>query len=326
MKTLAICIPTYKRPELLRRCILSAIESAKGRNIKLFIADDSADDFNSFVRNELLQNCSNLTWHVNSENLGIDKNIQNVIDISDCDYAWLCGEDDYFLPGAIAHVHDFLQTADAPFVFANYAYVGEDPNKIIATALPETIDKMVSNHDFIRHHLWASGFIGACVVNRKCWSLTDPLPYSGTYFTHVGRIAEMLAGEVNVLIVSKCCVANRVEGEDNFTWRKDSYGVFFGFLKMSEIVGMRVPNSSQIIKYAAKSFEDRYKWLSLRLAIRLRSQGAFDYLQYRKYLRNVTPNPFKRGLLVVVSVSPPVLFKPIVSCYRFFRNIKWREM
>ena len=38
----------------------------------------------------------------NETNLGINENIRRVVETADTDYAWLVGEDDYFLPGALA--------------------------------------------------------------------------------------------------------------------------------------------------------------------------------------------------------------------------------
>ena len=52
-----------------------------------------------------------------------------------CDYAWLIGEDDVFLPGAVARMHDLVQTLDTPFVFANYCYSGDASDRVLGTAV-----------------------------------------------------------------------------------------------------------------------------------------------------------------------------------------------
>ena len=320
MITLGICIPTYKRPAFLRRCVLSAINSAEGRPIRIFIADDSVTDANDTVLSELTKAYPSVQVHRNLRNLGIDANIQQVVELCDCDYAWLVGEDDYFLTGAVKRMHDLLQDVDAPFVFANYAYVGDDAGKIIGQALSEPDGELPTQH-FISSHLWAAGFIGACVVDRHRWSSTQAVPYEGSYYTHVGRICELLAqSNASVYVVAGCSVANRVEGTDTFTWKRDSYGVFFGFKAMCEAVARQHPALAEVMLQAAAGMERKYGWLTLRLAIRLRSESGYDISQYRRYLRYNIESVVKRLAFLIISVTPPILFRPLVRLYRSLRS------
>lgn len=320
MKTLGICIPTYRRPELLERCVLSAIASAGPCPIKVFVADDSISNVNAALLGALTSTHSFVHWHRNERNLGIDANIQHVVDLCDCDYAWLIGEDDVFLPDAVARMHKLIQTLDAPFVFANYRYVGDTPNQVLGMALDARIPDAVRRDDFIAEHLWAVGFIGACVVRKQAWAATDAGPYLGTYYAHVGRIAEMLARTDSVVVVGEPSVANRVEGRDTFTWKKDSYGVFFGFVEMCRRVGKRVPSVAPSMERASHGFERKFRWLSLRLAARLRSEHAFDHAQFVKYLRQSHVSAFKRLMFLGISIAPPRIFQPLVWLYRAARR------
>lgn len=320
MTTLGICIPTYKRPDFLRRCVLSALDAAGDRPVRVFIADDSMDETNTALYAELRTRSEAITVHRNPINLGIDDNIQQAVDLCDCDYAWIVGEDDYFLPGSVQRVHDLLQNTSNAFIFANYAYVGDDGSRLLGRALDEPDVELVGA-DFVARYLWAAGFIGACIVDRRRWGGTDAAPYKGTYYTHVGRICELLArwGE-SVRIVSEPCVANRVEGTDTFTWKRDSYGVFFGFRAMCESVAFQCPALAEPARHAAKVMEDRYGWLTLRLAMRLRSEMGYDVMQFRRYLGPSTPNMMKRLAFYLISVAPPWMFYPMVSVYRWMRR------
>ena len=320
MTTLGICIPTYRRPEFLRRCILSAIASAQGQPIRIFVADDAVDGTNDAVLAALRAAHPFIEAHRNPANLGIDGNIQHAVDLCDCDHAWLVGEDDTFLPGAVARMHAKLQASSEPFLFANYAYVGEDPAQAIGTALDVHGDEAMAADGFIAQHLWAAGFIGACVVRCSAWARTDPAPYKGSYYTHVGRIAEIVADSGRVAIVRECSVANRVEGTDTFTWKRDSYGVFFGFLAMCRAAAARRPAFADALARAGEAMERRYRWLSLRLAMRLRSERGYDLAQYRRYLRHAGLGTTKRFAMLAISVSPPIMFKPLVAAYRRLRR------
>jgi glycosyltransferase involved in cell wall biosynthesis len=317
VKTLSICVPTYRRPALLERCVRSAVASAAGCPIEVVVADDSMSDINAPTMQQLMSEYAFVRWVRNERNLGIDANIQRVVDLSETDYAWLIGEDDIFLPGAVGRVHARIQSGSEAFVFANYRYVDIDPTIVLGTAASEQLPLSMPRDEFIASHLWAIGFIGACVVRKSDWVRTDATPYQGTYFTHVGRIAEILARQPTVAIEAQPCVANRVEGGDAFTWKTDSYGVFAGFLTMCEKAGMRVPAIASLMAAASTEFERRFRLLSLRLAARLRSERAFDRKQFDKYLRrNSRLNAGKRWLMFLISITPPQLLSPLVTLYR----------
>jgi glycosyltransferase involved in cell wall biosynthesis len=320
MKTLAICIPTYRRPTLLERCVRSALASALDRPISVEVADDAVSDANAEVMGRLTAEHPSVYWHRNTHNLGIDDNIQNAVDLCRSDFAWLIGEDDTFAAGAVAAMFDRLQHLDVPFVFANYRYTDQSMRRELGTALPSSGSISMPCRPFIEQHLWAVGFIGACVVRKTSWNATTPTPYRGTYYTHVGRIAELLAPQVTVTLVSEPCVCNRVEGDEVFTWKKDSYGVFFGFVEMCHRVGERIPALADSMARAAAAMERRHRWLSLRVALRLRSENAFDRAQYDRYLCHWPMSGLKKRLLLWVSVAPPALFRPLVALYRSVRR------
>lgn len=320
--TLGICIPTYRRPDFLRRCVLSALKSAGDCPIRIFIADDSMDSTNEAAYAELSRISDQVAVHRNTVNLDIDDNIQKAVEICDCDYAWIVGEDDYFLPGAIARVYALLQSPQPAFLFANYAYVGDDDNRRLGQAL-SVPDGEIQEREFVSNHLWAAGFIGACIVDRQRWNATQTAPYKGSYYTHVGRICELIASGEDVRpvrIIAEPCVANRVEGTDTFTWKRDSYGVFFGFCAMCAAVAKQCTSLSDAARQAAKVMEARYGWLTLRLAMRLRSERGYDVGQFRRYLSHTAGSTPRRTAFYLISITPPWIFRPMVSIYRRMRR------
>ena len=111
-----------------------------------------------------------------------------------------------------------------------------------------------------------------------------------------------------------------MEGHETFTWKKDSYGVFLGFVDMCTRVGKRVPTIASIMELASQRFERKFRCLSLRLAVRLRSEHALDYAQFVKYLRHARINEFKRLMFLLISIAPPRVFQPLVRLYRMSRG------
>ncbi len=172
----------------------------------------------------------------NETNLGINENIRRVVEMADTDYAWLVGEDDYFLPGALARAVAEVGSANNPFVLCNYALVEDSSAAQARPALDVSVDTTVTADELIRRYLWSAGFMGACLFELRSWRRVASDRYHGTYYAHVGHIVEMLERpDRPVRILGAPLVSNRAEGPEAFTWRTDALGVFFGFERMCAI-------------------------------------------------------------------------------------------
>lgn len=316
MTTLGICIPTYKRPEFLRRCVLSAIASAEGRPIRIFIADDSEGNTNAAVLDKICAAYPFVHVYRNAKNLGIDANIQQVVELCNCDYAWLIGEDDEFLAGAVAAMHDFLQGCTDPFIFSAYQYVSEDHSQVLGTVQAGEGDGELPTERFVASQLWSIGFIGAVVIRRETWGLTQAAPYLGTYFTHVGRILDMLAARTAVPVRHGPAVANRAQGDNTFTWKKDSFGVFLGFERMCETAAQRNAALASCVREAAVNYRKKFAYFSVKTTFRLRAEGAFDMRQFRSYIAGLaTIEAWRKLWLLGLAMTPPALLKPFARVY-----------
>ncbi|PTT91628.1 hypothetical protein DBR42_03460 [Pelomonas sp. HMWF004] len=120
MTSLGISIPTYKRPEFLRRCVLSALEAAGDRPVCILISDDSMEEPKTVLHTELRKLLDAVIVHRDPIWQGIDENTPRfVVELYYCDYAWIAVEADYFLPDSVARAQRLLQTTWDAFVFAN---------------------------------------------------------------------------------------------------------------------------------------------------------------------------------------------------------------
>jgi glycosyltransferase involved in cell wall biosynthesis len=315
MKSLGICIPTYRRPEMLRECVESAFASAQGKPIQVFIADDSMTDVNVAVLERLVRDHPGVTVQRNRQNLGIDRNIQAVLDMSSCDYHWLIGEDDRFVGDGVRRMHEAIQHCDESFLFSNYQYVSEDHRRVIGVALPQVRDGTVEAAEFIEKNLWSIGFIGGCVVERGEWLKTSAAPYDGTYFTHVGRIVDMLARRSRVRICATPAVANRAQGDDTFTWKKDSFGVFLGFERMCRTAAQRNEALRPFIQAASVNYRRKFAYFSYKTGFRLRSEGAFDFRQFKTYVYGSDIDIKRKGWFLLMSALPSAALKPLARLY-----------
>ena len=318
MKTIGICIPTYKRPDFLRRCLASIVDQADGLPIAIFVADDSCSDVNDAVIGEAARRFPALQHRKNETNLGINENIRHVVEIADTDYVWLVGEDDYFLPGALARAVAAVHSTDGPFVLCNYLLVEDSPTVPARTALDMSVDTTVSAEQMIRRHLWCAGFMGACLFELQSWRRLASDRYHGTYYAHVGHIVEMLGSpDRKVPILGAPLVANRAEGPESFTWHADALGVFFGFERMCAIAASVVPSLAPALDEAALVYRDKQRYLSTRSMARMRADGVMAMATYRQHLRPARLPALTRAAALAMVLMPRGLFSAALAAKRW---------
>jgi len=103
----SICIPTYQRPELLRRAIESCLMQTY-QPVEIIICDDSKDDASEKVINSL-QRPDVIRYHRNHPSLGQAKNVNRLFDLAEGDRLVLLHDDDLLLPTAIQEMDNCWQ-------------------------------------------------------------------------------------------------------------------------------------------------------------------------------------------------------------------------
>lgn len=315
---LAFCIPTYKRPALLKKCVESIIQDGAVHDIHIYIADDSGDDTNDEVMAHLMRVYPHITYTRNSSNLGIDKNIQYVVSMCETRYAWLIGEDDIVFPGAIARALTVIAESNAKFIYSNYIYVSNDHSN--CTGKPEQVThaNSIIAHEFFEKHLWKIGFIGACIINRSSWDFVSGDDYIGTYFAHVGRIFSAIEPTDQLGVISEANVGNRAENTDSFTWSKNYYDVFFGYEEMLRIVARTKTTFSPYIGQAIALSRKHFKYKTIRSALIKKAKGIYTREVYKQYFASEAL--FMRCLYYSIAVSPNTPFSLGMSLLKRLLN------
>lgn len=304
---LGIAIPTYRRPDQLRRCVLSIVRSAGRRKVPIHLADDSCDDTNTAVVAELEREYPHLVHHRNPRNLGIDRNILHSADLCEARHVWLMGEDDRMTPDAIDAVWSVIERGERPFVYVNYASIDEDVSVVLAEhSIALQRDLEMDADEFLANHGWSMGFIGACVVRKDVWSGVDGEPYVGTYFAHAGRILEGLRGG-RAYLVAAPLVLNRCGTSRTFTWADKSFDVLEGWSRMVDLLRPLYP--APVCDRAAESFRRAHGLGSIRSFCYLRADRALHPAAYEKHVRKGPYPALERRLAWFIARTPPALFQ-----------------
>ena len=282
---LAVCIPTYRRPELLRACVESVIRSGAAFNTPVYVVDDSTDDTNVAVLESLRRAYPPIHHVRNSRNLGIDGNIVHAVNSCRARYAWLLGEDDQLVPEAIAEARKLLERAVGawPFVYVNYASLNEDFSRILKPrSLALDRDEEQNAAQFLAESAWSMGFIGACIIDRAAWGAIDASRYIGTWFAHVGVIGEVCHGK-SVHLIARPLVWNRCGSTAAFTWTGSMMQVLAGWGRMVDL--LEPLYGADVCRRARDSFERAHGLRSVKFLAYARAGGALTPEVVREHLR-----------------------------------------
>lgn len=299
---LGVSIPTYKRPEELRKCVASVQASAEAFGVPIYIVDDAADDTNLALFAELEAQYPFVHIIRNEKNLGIDRNIQKAVDVCPCDYVWLLGEDDRMLPEGIKTVLDALEGVEFPFVYVNYRAIDNDISFVIKErSLPLSGNQRMDADTFYRTVSWSMGFIGACVIKKAAWEPVDATPFLDSFFAHVGRIMAAIAGQ-EVLLIAAPLILNRCGSPEAFSWTGDALKVFTGWEKMT--IALEKIYSKQAGEDSLRHFKKAHGIGSLKFLAYLRADGVYTPDMRRQMAQPGSESPGYRCGAWLISVLP----------------------
>lgn len=140
---LSICIPTYNRARHLADCLTSIAKDYEQSSIdiEVCISDNGSQDDTASVIASFASRLP-LIHSRNAENLGIPRNFLKVVSLASGEFAWLLGDDDLLMPGALARVDALI--AEHPQVDVFYAnanhlhtdYIVQHPRPFDTADLP----------------------------------------------------------------------------------------------------------------------------------------------------------------------------------------------
>ncbi|CAN5896010.1 glycosyltransferase [soil metagenome] len=113
---LTIAVPTYRRVDLLRRCLQSVVPTVASTvgDIELVVSDNSPEDDVEHLIDQFRHDYpAPLHYYRNPESTGAVNNFNLCIERAQGRYLLILHDDDYLLPGAIDGMMEILRDADA---------------------------------------------------------------------------------------------------------------------------------------------------------------------------------------------------------------------
>jgi glycosyltransferase involved in cell wall biosynthesis len=153
---ISICIPAYKQPEFVVRCIQS-IQKQTHKNVEIIISDDSpTQDLKIAIQPYISE--LNLKYYHNEPALKSPKNWNNALDKATGDYYMLMHQDDWFEKeqSLAIYIDAFMQNPNAGFVFCKNTAVQPDGSSVTLQAIPSLLKDMSARP----HHMLRANVIG----------------------------------------------------------------------------------------------------------------------------------------------------------------------
>lgn len=153
---ISICIPAYKQPEFVIRCIQSILKQTH-KNVEIIISDDSpTQDLKIAIQPYISE--LNVKYYHNEPALKSPKNWNNALDKASGDFYMLMHQDDWFeqVHSLSIYLKAFEQDPKASFVFCKNTAVQPDGNTITLQAIESLLKDMQSRP----YHLIRANVIG----------------------------------------------------------------------------------------------------------------------------------------------------------------------
>jgi abequosyltransferase len=212
---LTIAIPTYNRAWCLRELLPVLEGQLKNESrVELIISDNASPDETPSVVQEFGNRGLRVKYIRNPENIGPDGNFLQCFEQARGKYVWLFSDDDLIVPGGLAKILNYCQSAEYDLIFLNhYSFQDSHSDKFpVLRAGTDAID-ISDPKDYARRvHVFFT-FISGNIINKDRLMAAGPQPFStlvGTSLVQLGWAYAALNGFVRGLFVQEELFAVRL--------------------------------------------------------------------------------------------------------------------
>lgn len=125
----SICIPTYKRPQELKRALYS-IDTKYINDVDIVISENCSvlqDETRKVVEEFKRDSPFEVIYKEQQENVGYDRNIQTIVQLADGEFIVFLSDDDVFIPNSLDVYIDFIRNhQEYGYILRSYRHVYSD--------------------------------------------------------------------------------------------------------------------------------------------------------------------------------------------------------
>ncbi len=216
-------MPSYERARMLDALMRELVPTCRALGVPIFVSDNGSRDATPEVCARWAAEWSGFRFQRHPTTLPIGENVMSAIAMSDAEYTWFAGDDDYLVPDRVVEVFRLLterspsavvvHTVEVPrpdFVDLG-APVGEQLSALFA---PRGVDPPMVTYDAAASFFAAKHYrlpAPSVIYRTEPTLATDYARYLETHHAHIGALFDALAqeqqerGRVEVLELREVC-------------------------------------------------------------------------------------------------------------------------
>lgn len=280
---------------------------------EIVISDNASTDSTELIVQEYARILDRIRYFRQALNVGVDRNIDNVVTLASGEYCWLMADDDMVKAGAIRTILTALH--DRPsLVIANVEYRDSNLSRIIKPrGINIDVDRYYESHELDRLFLDAGTvitFIGSIIIKKSIWVEREREKYYGTCIIHIGVIFQTVLPS-RALVIAKPIMVYRCGNSHSAELTNEAF-------KICAFQFPAVINDLAFSDAFKRNFPRTDQLPSLRSLLQFRALGWYTVREYRECIRSRVASMIARFLPLLIAVLPGMPLNAIyLLCYRF---------
>lgn len=213
---ISIGIPTYNGERYLSQAIESVITQLSDipdRQIEILVSDNASTDGTGEIVKEYITRYPDIvTYARNPQNIGYDRNVDNLFKVARGEYLWLLGDDDMLVPGAVRKLFSLIENHRDVDVFClSLSFLNIESEE--KNWKPQFESDVLCNdgNDFLQRSLWNTSALSSLCIRRASWNSESLDKYVGSQWIHIGGMLEVMKHQAKGFITANEMVVVRIQ-------------------------------------------------------------------------------------------------------------------
>jgi len=250
---LSIFIPTFNRCahlDIVLKRFIEEISSIEGNLVDLHVVDNASEDETKSTVEKYSNIHPFVFYHQNSENIGLEGNIERCEKLCSREWIWLFGDDDRPHVNSLAAIVSALDQVDDDAIFLNYRQsIGDDVTLYPRTCTEERSRKDLPLADFLRIEC-SFALIGSISARLFKVEILRDLDYSsfrfGSNYDHAARLLFGLRDKTVAYVAEPVLTQLQFNQRISFEYLKQSTAnvspnTFLNYLRFFEFLYQNIP-------------------------------------------------------------------------------------
>jgi len=170
---LSVAIPTYNGARHIGATLESIISQLDdiSAEIEIVVSDNASIDETPEIIEKYVEEYPNLfSYFRNTENVGIDGNIDNIFRKAKGKFVWMCGDDDEIITGQLKNVLEKIENNEGMSVFfANARMYDKDMTKLLQEQVLEIDEGVYTPDQYYNYVGPTAALMPTIIVRRESW-------------------------------------------------------------------------------------------------------------------------------------------------------------